>query len=73
LLQALRLEQHTILLASHDLHEVELLCDRVAIIDHGRIVASGEPKALVAAHGQTTLEDLFLHLTDDTGSDEEGS
>jgi ABC-2 type transport system ATP-binding protein len=71
LLHSLREQRHTIVLASHDLHEVELLCDRVAIIDRGRIVASGAPKALVAAHEQPTLEDLFLTLTEAAAPDSE--
>ncbi len=39
-------EQRTLLLSTHILPEVELLCDRVVIIDHGRIVAEGTPESL---------------------------
>ncbi|MDO8543741.1 MAG: ABC transporter ATP-binding protein [Opitutaceae bacterium] len=39
----------TVLLTTHYLEEAEQLCDRVAIIDHGRIVATGAPRELVAA------------------------
>src|ERR1044071_4920372 len=39
---------HTVLLTTHYLDEAEQLCDRIAIIDHGRIVASGAPRELVA-------------------------
>ena len=43
-----RSEGHTILLTTHDLDEAQQLCDRVAIIDHGRIVAAGTPRELMA-------------------------
>ncbi len=58
----------TIVLTTHDMHEAEQLCDRVAVIDRGRIVALGTPEALkarVASEGlpEPTLEDVFLALT----------
>ncbi len=58
----------TILLTTHDMQEAEQLCDRVAIIDRGRIVASGTPAALKAQvappdGAAPTLEDVFLALT----------
>jgi ABC-2 type transport system ATP-binding protein len=43
-----RSEGQTILLTTHDLDEAQQLCDRVAIIDHGRIVAAGTPRELMA-------------------------
>jgi ABC-2 type transport system ATP-binding protein len=43
-----RSEGQTILLTTHDLDEAEQLCDRVAIIDHGRIIAAGSPRELMA-------------------------
>jgi ABC-2 type transport system ATP-binding protein len=43
-----RSEGHAILLTTHDLEEAQQLCDRVAIIDHGRIVAAGSPRELMA-------------------------
>lgn len=43
-----RSDGHTILLTTHDLDEAQQLCDRVAIIDHGRIVAAGTPRELMA-------------------------
>jgi ABC-2 type transport system ATP-binding protein len=47
---------HTVLLSTHILPEVELICDRVVIIDGGRIVASGEPETLRGQlAGGTTL------------------
>ncbi len=58
----------TILLTTHDMNEAELLCDRVAIMDRGRIVALDTPAGLRArvpgANGHVaTLEDVFLALT----------
>jgi ABC-2 type transport system ATP-binding protein len=39
---------HTVLLATHELAEAEQVCDRIAILDHGRCVATGTPRELVA-------------------------
>jgi ABC-2 type transport system ATP-binding protein len=67
-IQELR-EQHgtTILLTTHDMYEAEALCDRIAIIDGGKIVALDTPaglRALIPANGkEPTLEDVFLELT----------
>ena len=41
-------EGHTVLLTTHYIDEAEYLCDRIAVIDHGRIIASGAPRELVA-------------------------
>ena len=41
--------EHTVMLSTHDMHEADMLCETVAIIDHGRIVAEGTPAALKAA------------------------
>ena len=47
----------TILLTTHAMEEAERFCDRLCIIDHGRVVAEGDPAGLVAAHaGRFTLE-----------------
>lgn len=57
----------TILLTTHDMLEADSLCDRVAIIDNGKIVALDTPQALkrmTASNGhEPTLEDVFLELT----------
>jgi ABC-2 type transport system ATP-binding protein len=60
----------TILLTTHYMDEAETLCDRVAIVDQGKVIAQGTPKALIASLGapkvivhQGTLEDLFMSLT----------
>ncbi len=47
----MRQDGHTVLLTTHYIEEAEQLCDRVAIIDHGRIVANGPPRELIAQSG----------------------
>jgi ABC-2 type transport system ATP-binding protein len=57
LVQGLRREQRTILLTTHYIEEAEKLCDRVAIVDEGRIVAMGTPREIQdAASGDSTVE-----------------
>ena len=46
LVEALRSEKRTILLTTHYIEEAEKLCDRVAIVDEGRIVAIGTPREI---------------------------
>ena len=57
----------TILLTTHDMFEADELCDRIAIIEGGKIVALGTPqelKRLISRNGhEPTLEDVFLELT----------
>jgi ABC-2 type transport system ATP-binding protein len=58
----------TIVLTTHDMVEAEILCDRIAIMNSGRVVALDTPsrlKALVPSKNghETTLEDVFLELT----------
>ena len=62
----------TVVLVSHLMDEVEALCDRVAILDRGRVVATGTPAELVAGSGARCLDDAFLALTGRTpdGTDE---
>ncbi|WP_043639461.1 ABC transporter ATP-binding protein [Nonomuraea candida] len=60
--RALRAERGmTVFLTTHYLDEADALCDRVLIIDRGRIVAGGAPAALKT--GGRTLDDVFLDLT----------
>jgi ABC-2 type transport system ATP-binding protein len=52
----------TILLASHNMGEVERLCSEVMMMRKGRIVDRGSPRALVARYGRDTLEEVFLDI-----------
>ena len=54
----------TVVLTTHYMDEAETLCDRVAIVDHGRLLQHDTPASLVAAHASGgNLEDVFLALT----------
>lgn len=52
----------TLLIASHNMAEVERLADRVILLHAGRIVEDETPAALIAAYGRETLEDVFLDV-----------
>ncbi len=49
-----------VLWTSHNMVEVEAVCDRVLFLSHGRIVLEGDPKTLPRDHGAETLDDLFV-------------
>ncbi len=66
LIQTLAHEGKTIVYSSHILDVVERVCDRVIIIDKGRMQVDGRPEELLAAHGADTLERLFTQLTGGT-------
>jgi ABC-2 type transport system ATP-binding protein len=53
------------LVSSHNLLEVEFLCDRVAIIDHGKIATVGTPAELKKRFSAANLEDVFLQIVRD--------
>jgi ABC-2 type transport system ATP-binding protein len=55
----------SILLASHNMAEVERLCDDVLMMKAGRIVDGGAPAALVARYGRHDLEEVFLDIARD--------
>ena len=57
-----REQRATILLASHNMREVERLCDRVIIMKQGRIEDDGTPQELLARYGRQNLEDVFLDV-----------
>ena len=63
LIQTLAREGKTIVYSSHILDVVERVCDRVIIIDKGRMLVDGRPDELVASHKSGTLERLFTQLT----------
>ncbi len=69
-----RKEGRSILLTTHSMEEAQAVCDRVAIMDRGRILTVDTPAGLIAthrddpqvreaAHGEVTLEDVFIGLT----------
>ena len=53
----------TIILTTHAMEEAEQLCDRIGIIDHGKLIALGTPKELIAKNGVKNLEEVFIQLT----------
>ena len=73
-IERFRKEGRSILLTTHSMEEAQAVCDRVAIMDHGKILTVGAPAELIAAHrddpqvrqaarGEVTLEDVFIALT----------
>ncbi len=62
-IRGLKERRRTVVLTTHYMEEAEALCDRVAIIDHGKLIALGTPAELRAQHGAKDLEQVFLKLT----------
>ncbi len=73
-IEELRRRGHSILLTTHSMEEAQAVCDRVAIIDYGKIIDIDAPEELIkkyendprvrkAARGQVTLDDVFVGLT----------
>lgn len=74
-IEAIREKGHGVLLTTHSMEEAEAVCDRIAIIDHGRVITVDTPQALIDKHrndaevisvsrrGKITLEDVFIALT----------
>jgi ABC-2 type transport system ATP-binding protein len=71
LVRSLNAAGMTIVLTTHNMEEAEFLCDRLAIMDHGKVIAQGTPYELIQTHAPEppimprhgNLEDVFLHLT----------
>jgi ABC-2 type transport system ATP-binding protein len=51
-----------VLWTSHNMYEVEDVCDRVLFLSRGKILLEGDPKTLPRAHGKETLEELFIAM-----------
>jgi ABC-2 type transport system ATP-binding protein len=51
-----------VLWTSHNMYEVEEVCDRVLFLSHGRVLLAGDPRALPGEHGARNLEELFIQL-----------
>jgi ABC-2 type transport system ATP-binding protein len=74
-IEAMRAKGHSILLTTHSMEEAESVCDRIAIIDHGQIITTDTPQAIIddnrdrpeviraSRKGKITLEDVFIGLT----------
>jgi ABC-2 type transport system ATP-binding protein len=52
--------QVSVLWTSHNMYEVEAVCDRVLFLSHGRVLLEGNPRTLPQEHGKSTLEELFI-------------
>jgi len=68
IIEQLRKERKTILLTTHYIEEAERLCDRVAIIDHGLLIALGTPRELKQRSAGTTRIELRLTREDTDGA-----
>jgi ABC-2 type transport system ATP-binding protein len=74
-IEAMRDKGHAILLTTHSMEEAEAVCDRIGIIDHGKIITIDTPQAIIDTNrdkpevirasrkGKITLEDVFIGLT----------
>ena len=74
-IEAIRERGHAVLLTTHSMEEAESVCDRIAIIDHGKVIAIDTPQGMIDKHradpeviavsrrGRITLEDVFIALT----------
>jgi ABC-2 type transport system ATP-binding protein len=74
-IEAIRERGHAVLLTTHSMEEAEAVCDRIAIIDHGKVIAIDTPQNMIDKHrddpeviavsrrGKITLEDVFIALT----------
>jgi len=62
-INSLKESNKTVVLTTHYIEEAEALCDRVAIIDFGKLVAIGSPKQLIEKHESKNLEEVFLKIT----------
>jgi ABC-2 type transport system ATP-binding protein len=60
---SLKERKKTVLLTTHYIEEAEALCDRVAIIDYGVLIALGSPKELMEKYNAKNLEEVFLEIT----------
>ena len=68
IIEELRREKKTILMTTHYIEEAERLCDRVAIVDHGKVIALGSPRELKAHSGGTTRIEVRLARPESDGA-----
>lgn len=74
-MEGMRGKGHSVLLTTHSMEEAEAVCDRIAIIDHGRVIVTDTPQSIMDSNrtnpeviaasrrGKITLEDVFIGLT----------
>ena len=62
-INSLKETNKTVILTTHYIEEAEELCDRVAIIDYGKLIAIGSPKELIKKYKAEDLEDVFMKIT----------
>jgi ABC-2 type transport system ATP-binding protein len=62
-IKELKRKDKTIILTTHYMEEAQELCDRVGIIDHGKLIALGTPKQLMDKFQAKNLEEVFMELT----------
>lgn len=67
-IEELRRDKKTVLLTTHYIEEAERLCDRVAIVDHGVVIALGTPRELKAHSGDTTRVEVRLSKPESNGA-----
>jgi ABC-2 type transport system ATP-binding protein len=63
ILEYVRMHGTTFLLSSHNMLEVEFLCNRVALINEGRILGEGSPEEIKARYEASNLEEAFMEAT----------
>jgi ABC-2 type transport system ATP-binding protein len=64
IVEGLRAEGRTVLLTTHYMEEAHRLCDRIAIVDHGRVIAAGTPDALIASLGADSVIEFAVQDAD---------
>ena len=62
-IRSLKKTNKTVFLTTHYIEEAEKLCDRVAIIDYGKIIEIGNPKELIQKYSVINLEEVFMQIT----------
>jgi ABC-2 type transport system ATP-binding protein len=67
-IEELRRDRKTILMTTHYIEEAERLCDRVAIVDHGKVIALGTPRELKARSGGATRIEVRLSKPESNGA-----
>ncbi len=68
IIEELKRDKKTIVMTTHYIEEAERLCDRVAIIDHGKVIAYGTPRELKARSGGTTRIEVRLSKPESSGT-----